>query len=318
MFDKLFFTKNGQISESLALGIFLTLAGGFQDAYSYNVRDHVFANAQTGNIVLLGQNLASGNLMHALRYLLPLAAFFLGVYLTEWIKHFYKNSVKIHWRQIVLIIEILILGITGFLQNEPTLNVIANIMLSFACAMQVDTFRKFRSIPCATTMCIGNMRSATEYLCLYHVSKDPAMKYKSMHCGFIILVFAVGAAFGASCSAWFGVKAIWIAMAMQVVGFFMMFAHQDIEAFEKKKRSSVRHTPEKNSQSELPIYTYSHEKGTAAAVPFLFLFCVRQAQFIDLLQFFFCEICTFQNFQIIKDLCCLRCPDQHAGHYMVF
>ena len=58
MFDKLFFTKNGQISESLALGIFLTLAGGFQDAYSYNVRDHVFANAQTGNIVLLGQNLA--------------------------------------------------------------------------------------------------------------------------------------------------------------------------------------------------------------------------------------------------------------------
>ena len=28
MFDKLFFTKNGQISESLALGIFLTLAGG--------------------------------------------------------------------------------------------------------------------------------------------------------------------------------------------------------------------------------------------------------------------------------------------------
>ena len=164
MFDKLFFTKNGQISESLALGIFLTLAGGFQDAYSYNVRDHVFANAQTGNIVLLGQNIASGNLMHALRYLLPLAAFFLGVYLTEWIKHFYKTSVKIHWRQIVLIIEILILGITGFLPNEPTLNVIANIMLSFACAMQVDTFRKFRSIPCATTMCIGNMRSATEYL----------------------------------------------------------------------------------------------------------------------------------------------------------
>ena len=80
---------------------------------------------------------------------------------------------------------------------QPTLNVIANIMLSFACAMQVDTFRKFRSIPCATTMCIGNMRSATEYLCLYHISKDPAMKYKSMHCGFIILVFAIGAAFGA-------------------------------------------------------------------------------------------------------------------------
>ena len=76
MFDKLFY-KNGQISESLALGIFLTLASGFQDAYSYNVRDRVFANAQTGNIVLLGQNLA-GNHYRPLT-LLPLALFFLGI-----------------------------------------------------------------------------------------------------------------------------------------------------------------------------------------------------------------------------------------------
>ena len=57
--------------------------------------------------------------------------------------------------------------------------------------------------------------------------------------------FAIGAAFGASCSAWFGVKAIWIAMAMQVVGFFMMFAHQDIEAFEKfeeEEKEKIRQT----------------------------------------------------------------------------
>ena len=229
MFDKLFFTKNGQISESLALGIFLTLAGGFQDAYSYNVRDHVFANAQTGNIVLLGQNIASGNLMHALRYLLPLAAFFLGVYLTEWIKHFYKTSVKIHWRQIVLIIEILILGITGFLPNEPTLNVIANIMLSFACAMQVDTFRKFRSIPCATTMCIGNMRSATEMLCKYQVTGNQELKKKSMHYYFVILVFAVGAAMGALFSRQIGDRTIWIAAILLLAGFVLMFIKEDRE-----------------------------------------------------------------------------------------
>ena len=51
----------GQMSESMPLAIFLTLAGGLQDAYSYNCRGKVFANAQTGNIVLLGQNLAEGN-----------------------------------------------------------------------------------------------------------------------------------------------------------------------------------------------------------------------------------------------------------------
>ena len=42
-----------QISESIELGIILALAGGFMDVYSYIGRDHVFANAQTGNILLL-------------------------------------------------------------------------------------------------------------------------------------------------------------------------------------------------------------------------------------------------------------------------
>ena len=43
-----------QISESIELGIILALAGGFMDVYSYIGRDHVFANAQTGNILLVG------------------------------------------------------------------------------------------------------------------------------------------------------------------------------------------------------------------------------------------------------------------------
>ena len=52
----------GQMSESMPLAIFLTLAGGLQDAYSYNCRGKVFANAQTGNMLLFGVNLSAGNL----------------------------------------------------------------------------------------------------------------------------------------------------------------------------------------------------------------------------------------------------------------
>ena len=43
-----------QMSESIELGIVLAASGGFMDAYSYIMRDHVFANAQTGNMLLLG------------------------------------------------------------------------------------------------------------------------------------------------------------------------------------------------------------------------------------------------------------------------
>lgn len=219
--------KSKQISESMRLAVFLCLAGGFQDAYSYNCRDHVFANAQTGNIVLLGQNLAMGNWQQALRYVFPLMAFVGGVYVTEWVRHFYKDYEKIHWRQIVLLTEIALLVAAGFLPQE--FNVPANVMMSFACAMQVNTFRKFRGISCATTMCIGNMRSGTECLSRYHITKDRELLKKSMQYYFIIFVFGIGASLGAVITIRLGEPAIWIAAALLAVGFLMMFIKEDIE-----------------------------------------------------------------------------------------
>ena len=219
--------KPKQMSESMILGVVLTLAGGFQDAYSYNCRGQVFANAQTGNIVLLGQNIASGNFQNALHYLFPLLAFLAGVYLSEWVRELCKSFQKLHWRQIVLAFEFVMLAIAGLLPQS--LNVVSNVLMSFACAMQVDSFRKFRGIPCATTMCIGNMRSGTELLCRYHITKDPELKRKSLHYYFIILVFAIGAAIGAVASQKFGNPAIWIAAGLMLLGFILMFVKEEIQ-----------------------------------------------------------------------------------------
>ena len=219
--------KPKQMSESMILGVVLTLAGGFQDAYSYNCRGQVFANAQTGNIVLLGQNIASGNFQNALHYLFPLLAFLAGVYLSEWVRELCKSFQKLHWRQIVLAFEIVMLAIAGL--RPQSLNVVSNVLMSFACAMQVDSFRKFRGIPCATTMCIGNMRSGTELLCRYHITKDPELKRKSLHYYFIILVFAIGAAIGAVASQKFGNPAIWIAAGLMLLGFILMFVKEEIQ-----------------------------------------------------------------------------------------
>lgn len=62
----------------------LTLSGGLQDTYTYLRRGRVFANAQTGNIVLLGQSLFDGDWSRAARYLFPVLAFALGVGAAEW------------------------------------------------------------------------------------------------------------------------------------------------------------------------------------------------------------------------------------------
>ena len=72
---------------------------------------------------------------------------------------------------------------------------VSNVLMSFACAMQVDS-SKVPGHPCATTMCIGNMRSGTEAFMRIPYHQEPELKRKSLHYYFIILVFAIGAAIG--------------------------------------------------------------------------------------------------------------------------
>ena len=60
-----------QISESIRLGAILALSGGFMDAYSYMERGEVFANAQTGNMLLFGVHLSQGDFQNTMKYLFP-------------------------------------------------------------------------------------------------------------------------------------------------------------------------------------------------------------------------------------------------------
>lgn len=213
-----------QMSESLRLGLFLTLSGGFQDAYSYICRGKVFVNAQTGNIVLLGQNLAEGNYKKAVSYLFPLLSFTAGAYLCQRIRLMSRSRDPLHWRQFVLLTQILLLFCAGLLPSRY--NTLANMMLSFVCAMQVVAFGKFHNNPYATTMCIGNLKSATTLLCHYHVTKEPLLVKTSLSYFFIIFVFFVGAVLGSIASRYFHLYSIWISILFLGTAFFLMFREE--------------------------------------------------------------------------------------------
>ena len=210
-----------QTSETFLLSAILALSGGFQDAYTYNARDEVFSNAQTGNVVLMSQHLMMGDFKIALRYLFPLIAFALGVLVAERISHRYKNASRIHWRQIVVLVEIVILFAVGFIPVR--FNLLATMLVSFACSMQVQTFRKVNGYGYASTMCIGNLRSGTESLSIYMREKKPEILKKALHYYGIILVFAIGAGLGGIMSLHIGIKAIWVSSLLLTVVFLMMF-----------------------------------------------------------------------------------------------
>ena len=155
----------GQMSESFLTAVFLSLSGGLQDAYTYLFRGKVFANAQTGNIVLLSSNLMDGNWERVLHYLVPLCAFALGVLTAEKMQEHFRNMQRLHWRQLVVLGEVLLLFLVGFLPQEQ--NLLANAIVSFSCAMQVQAFRKVNGYAFASTMCIGDLRSGVEALCVW-------------------------------------------------------------------------------------------------------------------------------------------------------
>ncbi len=209
-----------QTSETFLLSSVLAFSGGFQDAYTYNVRDKVFSNAQTGNVVLMSQHIMMGDFAAGLRYLFPVLAFAAGVLIAEQVEHRYKNSRKMHWRQIIVIMEIAMLLIVGFIPT--TYNMAATVIVSLACSMQVQTFRKVKGYSYASTMCIGNLRSGTESLSVYIREKQPGALRKALHYYGIIAIFAIGAGIGGVCSQNVGIHSIWVSCALLAAVCVMM------------------------------------------------------------------------------------------------
>ena len=127
------------LADELLIGIFLAATGGFLDAYTYFFRGGVFANAQTGNMVLMAIYASKCDFNKAVYYLIPITAFFLGVLATEYLMRHGRLGGR--WRQIVLALEIIILFCIGFLsQNVP--NAYINVAVSFVCSLQVNAFKK--------------------------------------------------------------------------------------------------------------------------------------------------------------------------------
>lgn len=209
-----------QTSETFVLSAILAMSGGFQDAYTYNVRKEVFSNAQTGNIVLMSQHIMMGELMKGLSYLFPVVAFALGVLVAERIGHRYKGAKRIHWRQIIVAIEIVILFAVGFIPERY--DMIATMLVSFSCSMQVQAFRKVNGYGYASTMCIGNLRSGTESLSIYLREKQHGALKKAAHYYGIIFIFAIGAGVGGICSLHIGIRAIWISSILLAIVCAMM------------------------------------------------------------------------------------------------
>ena len=195
------------MSESYLVAALLSVTGGFLDAYTFVSRDGVFANAQTGNFARLAIGIANGSWEMAIRYLIPIVFFIIGVSVAIWISRCVPSNGYLHWKQYTIILEIILLLIVSWIPYGKFSNICANILISFTCAIQAESFRKVLGTPFASTMCTGNLRNATEYFNQFFINKEKTFLQKSVQYFGIDILFVLGAVAGTFATKMFQTRA---------------------------------------------------------------------------------------------------------------
>lgn len=201
--------------------VLLAMSGGCMDAYSYLYCEGVFAYAQTGNILLFCINLVSGDFFKALSYLWPILAFAGGVATAFLLERMHKGWKPFMHKWRTLILEILILVAVAFVADYNHL--IATAMISFVCGMQLESFPSYLGIRIATTMCIGNLRSAVHHSMECVVGNTRGNGVQTILFWTALAAFVVGAALGNFFVSLIGAIAVLASCVLLCIGIIFAF-----------------------------------------------------------------------------------------------
>jgi uncharacterized membrane protein YoaK (UPF0700 family) len=202
--------NNKPPSDTLISAILLATTGGLLDAVVYILHGHVFANAMTGNVILLGLSAFSKDWFQSARHLVPIAAFLLGVAASRLLRALPQRRATLS----VLALEMAVLFAAGVLPKSfPEMAFTA--IISFVSAFQVSTFRTVGRFSYNSTFVTGNLRDAADGFVNHFVDPDPAVRAsdlaKSRKLATICLFFLAGAMLGAWGAPHFGNRSLWLA-----------------------------------------------------------------------------------------------------------
>jgi uncharacterized membrane protein YoaK (UPF0700 family) len=197
---------------TLRFAVLLTLANGFLDAHTYVARGGVFANVQTGNVVLFAIHLSEKNWHDSLSRLAPIPAFIVGVALAAHIKSGRVDKWVKHPLRWTMGIQAAALFGFGFVPAGVP-HIAVTIPISFLAGMQIGLFRSVRDLmymPVATT---GNLMRVVEagydaFVEKHRESREAVVTYAAL-----IAAFGGGAIAGAFATRFWGLHAIWVPAA---------------------------------------------------------------------------------------------------------
>lgn len=179
----------------------LAVVGGFLDAYTFLAHGGVFANAQSGNVILFGIAAGQGDWSAALRRLPPIGAFVVGILTVELVARL-RGLRSFHRPvRVVLGIEILTLAVVGLLP-DGTPDWLSAVLITWAATLQIGTFRTVSQASYTTTFTTGNLRSLLTESAAWLGEHDEGARRRARVLGLVVGAFAVGAFLGGLCTHW--------------------------------------------------------------------------------------------------------------------
>jgi uncharacterized membrane protein YoaK (UPF0700 family) len=179
--------------ERLRVAALLSLAGGFLDAFTWVGHGGVFANAQTGNVVLLGVFAAAGRFRQAAQHIPPIIAFLFGVCAAHLMRVHGAHRAAL----VSLAAEVLLLLFVAVLPTAfPDLPIVLGI--AFVAAMQTSSFPRVEGAAYSSVMTTGNLRRMAEALFAGTIPpRDPAALPQARAFAAVCAAFGLGAGIGA-------------------------------------------------------------------------------------------------------------------------
>ncbi len=201
----------------------LAISGGLLDATVYLLHGHVFANAMTGNVVLLSIALMAHDYPQALLHLTPLIAFVSGVALGKYVLQFHPASSL----RLALLIEMAGLALAGALPMQFSSHIVVGLV-ALTAALQITAFRRVGNIAYNTTFVTGNLRAVLDGAFDLSFPAEPVQPTRQKgrrtfrDVGLICLGFLAGALIGAVCAPRLGNRSFWIAdLLLLTAGLFL-------------------------------------------------------------------------------------------------
>ena len=207
-------------AQSLRLGILLAAVGGFLDAYTFIGRGGVFANAQTGNTVLLALSVGQRHWSHAIRYLLSVCAFVVGVGGAELLRLPAVTRHLRHSAEVAIGLEVVVLVVVGLLPAAVP-DQVAALAIAAVSGFQVTFFNKLHEWAYSTTITTGNLRSAVQAWVHAVADHDAKSKAKALSLAAIIASFAGGAGAGGLLTSRAHDQAVWVAAGVLLLSLLL-------------------------------------------------------------------------------------------------